>query len=54
MIGHAKDEHRDYEILEKDYVALGGKENDILEGERNLAPRHYMRFCTIARRCLIQ
>ena len=36
VIGHAKDEHRDYEILEKDYVALGGKENDILEGERNL------------------
>jgi 3-oxoacyl-[acyl-carrier-protein] synthase-3 len=24
VIGHAKDEHKDYEILEKDYVALGG------------------------------
>lgn len=24
VIGHAKDEHRDYEILEQDYVATGG------------------------------
>jgi len=36
VIGHAKDEHRDYEILEKDYVALGGEKAEILNGERNL------------------
>ncbi|MBL91407.1 MAG: hypothetical protein CMH56_06285 [Myxococcales bacterium] len=36
VIGHAKDEHKDYEILEKDYVALGGNKDDIVGGERNL------------------
>ena len=35
IIGHAKDEHRDYELLEKDYVACGGNLNDIQNGERN-------------------
>jgi Iron-containing redox enzyme len=25
VLGHAQDEHRDYEVLEKDYVALGGE-----------------------------
>ncbi|MEX1032356.1 MAG: iron-containing redox enzyme family protein [Cellvibrionaceae bacterium] len=35
VIGHAKDEHRDYEILEQDYVAAGGKLDDILTAPRN-------------------
>ena len=36
IISHAVDEHRDYEMLEKDYVASGGKLNDILSMERNI------------------
>lgn len=35
IIGHAKEEHKDYEILEKDYVAAGGDLNTIENGERN-------------------
>ena len=30
IISHAVDEHRDYELLEKDFVATGGKLEDIL------------------------
>lgn len=36
VISHAVDEHRDYELLEKDYVASGGKLEDILNMERNI------------------
>ena len=36
VISHAVDEHRDYEILEKDYVASGGQLDDILGLERNV------------------
>jgi len=36
VIGHAQDEHRDYEILEQDYVAAGGELKDIQDAERNL------------------
>ena len=36
VISHAVDEHRDYEILEKDYVASGGRLDDILGLERNV------------------
>ncbi|MDA8531011.1 hypothetical protein N9N14_00680 [Candidatus Poseidonia alphae] len=36
IISHAVDEHRDYELLEKDYVASGGNLNDILGMERNV------------------
>ncbi|BFM07099.1 iron-containing redox enzyme family protein [Halioxenophilus aromaticivorans] len=35
VIGHANDEHKDYELLEKDYVACGGSLSDIQRGERN-------------------
>ena len=35
VIGHAKEEHRDYEILERDYVAAGGELIDIQTAERN-------------------
>lgn len=35
VIGHAQDEHRDYEILERDYVACGGKVDDIRSQPRN-------------------
>jgi len=36
IISHAVDEHRDYELLELDYVASGGKVEDIQGMERNI------------------
>ena len=36
IIRHANDEHRDYRMLEQDYVALGGELSTILEQDRNL------------------
>ncbi|MDE0880981.1 MAG: iron-containing redox enzyme family protein [Myxococcota bacterium] len=36
IISHAKDEHRDYEILEQDYVRAGGELEAIQAGERNI------------------
>ena len=35
VIGHAKDEHKDYQLLEQDYVAAGGKLETIQNGQRN-------------------
>lgn len=35
VIGHAKDEHRDYEMLERDYVAAGGDLAEIQQRQRN-------------------
>ena len=36
VISHAVDEHRDYEMLEKDFVASGGQLNDILNSSCNI------------------
>lgn len=35
VIGHASDEHRDYQMLEQDYVAAGGQLDEIVNGVRN-------------------
>jgi hypothetical protein len=35
IIGHAQDEHRDYEVLERDFVASGGTLGQIREKRRN-------------------
>lgn len=35
VIGHAKEEHRDYEALERDYVAAGGQLEEIQSAEKN-------------------
>lgn len=35
VIGHAKDEHRDYEVLERDYIACGGSLETIRARVRN-------------------
>ena len=35
IIGHAKDEHRDYEVLESDYVISGGTLQTLQSQERN-------------------
>ncbi|MCG6658463.1 hypothetical protein HOP52_11935 [Halomonas campisalis] len=36
VIGHAREEHRDYEMLEADYVAAGGELATIQQGRRNV------------------
>ena len=36
VIGHAYDEHRDYEMLERDFVAVGGALEKIRSAERNI------------------
>ena len=36
VIGHARDEHRDYELLERDYVSIGGSLQAIRAGEKNV------------------
>tara|TARA_B110000483_G_scaffold101042_1_gene123796 strand:- start:583 stop:1332 length:750 start_codon:yes stop_codon:yes gene_type:complete len=36
IISHAVDEHRDYELLEQDYVASGGRIEDVQGMERNI------------------
>lgn len=36
FIGHSSDEHRDYEMLERDYVSVGGKLEDIRAGTKNI------------------
>ena len=36
IIAHAVDEHRDYEMLENDYIASGGELDDILNMQRNI------------------
>ncbi len=36
VIGHAQDEHRDYEVLEQDFVAAGGSLAQIRARRRNL------------------
>lgn len=35
VIGHAREEHQDYRMLEQDYVAAGGRLEDILGARRN-------------------
>ncbi len=36
FIGHAQDEHRDYQMLERNYVSVGGELIDILHTEKNI------------------
>ncbi len=36
VIGHAYDEHRDYEMLETDFVSVGGLRQDIKQAPRNI------------------
>ena len=36
VIGHAFDEHRDYEMLERDYVSVGGVAEEIRAAQRNI------------------
>ena len=36
FIGHAQDEHRDFKMLERNYVAVGGELTDIVNAEKNI------------------
>jgi 3-oxoacyl-[acyl-carrier-protein] synthase-3 len=36
FIRHSSDEHRDYQMLEKNYVNMGGNLEDIRKGEKNV------------------
>ncbi|MEB3292397.1 MAG: StlD/DarB family beta-ketosynthase [Synechococcales bacterium] len=36
FIGHAQDEHRDFQMLERNYVAVGGLLEDITQAQKNL------------------
>ena len=36
FIGHSRDEHRDFEMIERDYVSVGGDVNVIRSGEKNV------------------
>jgi 3-oxoacyl-[acyl-carrier-protein] synthase-3 len=36
FIGHAQDEHRDYQMLERNYVSIGGALEDIVNAEKNI------------------
>lgn len=36
FIGHAQDEHRDYQMLERNYVSTGGVLEDIVQAEKNI------------------
>jgi len=36
FISHAADEHRDYQMIERDYVSVGGRIEDIVGGEKNI------------------
>jgi 3-oxoacyl-[acyl-carrier-protein] synthase-3 len=36
FIGHSRDEHRDFEMIERDYVSVGGALDDIRAGTKNI------------------
>lgn len=36
FIGHSSDEHRDFEMIERDYVSVGGDLSEIQNGEKNI------------------
>lgn len=36
FIGHSSDEHRDFEMIERDYVSVGGDLQAIQQGEKNI------------------
>ncbi len=36
FISHSRDEHKDYQILEKNYINCGGNKEDLYHGEKNI------------------
>lgn len=44
LIGHAAEEHRDYQMLEKSYVNLGGEWEDIINRPRNIGSEAFTAY----------
>jgi len=44
FIGHSSDEHRDFEMLERDYVSVGGEIDDIQSGQKNIGSEALSEF----------
>ncbi|MEA5471915.1 iron-containing redox enzyme family protein, partial [Spirulina sp. 06S082] len=36
LLGHAGDEHRDFQMLERNYVSVGGELSEIIAAEKNI------------------
>ena len=46
FIGHAGDEHKDYQMLERDFVAVGGTLEEIVTQPKNIAARRSRPSCS--------
>ncbi|MBM79232.1 MAG: hypothetical protein CMJ78_01405 [Planctomycetaceae bacterium] len=44
FIGHSSDEHRDFEMIERDYVSIGGRLEDIQSGKKNIGSEALSEF----------
>ena len=44
FIGHSSDEHRDFEMIERDYVSVGGKLEVIRSGRKNIGSEALSEF----------
>lgn len=44
LIGHAQDEHRDYQMLERNYVSVGGNLSEIVNAEKNIGSQALSAF----------
>jgi 3-oxoacyl-[acyl-carrier-protein] synthase III len=44
FIGHSSDEHRDFEMIERDYVSVGGKLDEIRAGRKNIGSEALSEF----------
>lgn len=44
FIGHSSDEHRDFEMIERDYVAVGGNLDEIRGGRKNIGSEALSEF----------
>ncbi len=44
FIGHSSDEHRDFEMLEHDYVSVGGDLDEIQSGQKNIGSEALSEF----------
>ncbi len=44
FIGHSSDEHRDFEMIERDYVSIGGRLEDIQNGQKNIGSEAMSEF----------
>jgi 3-oxoacyl-[acyl-carrier-protein] synthase-3 len=44
FIHHAQEEHRDYQMLERDYVAVGGSQEEILNAPKNVGSEAFSAY----------